>query len=95
MQLHCRGCTKVRWSGLQSAQPLNLPISPMIPEIENKNSVVSFLRRNLHLALRRRTWSFKRNARLEALLPRQPERGTHSWWFNAVPALLAMLVCRA
>ena len=67
----------------------------MIPEIENKNSVVSVLRRNLHLAFRRRTWSFKRNARLEALLPRQSERCAHSWWFNAVPSLLAVLACRA
>ncbi len=67
----------------------------MIPEIENKNSVVSVLRRNLHLALRRRTWRFKRNARLEALLPQKSAHSAHSWWFNAVPTLLAVLACRA
>ena len=41
----------------------------MIPEIENENTVVSALRRNLHLALRRRTYSFKLNSRLNDLLP--------------------------
>lgn len=67
----------------------------MIPEIENENTVVSALRRNLHLALRRRTFSFKQNARLNALLPQEPVRRPHTLWGAAVPLLLALLICKA
>lgn len=69
--------------------------NPMIPEIENTNTVASRFRRNLHLAMRRRTWRFKRNARLAVLLPQEPVRRTHTLWACAVPALLAMLLCRS
>ena len=67
----------------------------MIPEIENENTVVSALRRNLHLALRRRTFSFKQNARLNDLLPQEPVRRPHTLWGAAVPLLLALLMCKA
>ena len=67
----------------------------MIPEIENENTVVSALRRNLHLALRRRTYSFKQNARLNALLPQKPVRRTLTLWGAALPLLLALLMCKA
>lgn len=66
----------------------------MIPEIENKNTVVSLFRRNLHLALRRRTWRFKRNARLNELLPQEPVRRSHNVWASMVPLLVALLLCR-
>ena len=67
----------------------------MIPEIENENTVVSVLRRNLHLALRRRTYSFKQNSRLNDLLPQKPVRRPHSLWGAALPLLLALLMCKA
>ncbi|MBP3499468.1 MAG: hypothetical protein J6J97_05220 [Akkermansia sp.] len=67
----------------------------MIPEIENKKSALFVLRRNLHLAMRRRTWRFKRNARLAALLPQEPVRRSHTVWACAVPLLTAFLVLRA
>ncbi len=67
----------------------------MIPEIENENTVVSALRRNLHLALRRRTWRFKRNAHLDELLPQKPVRRHHTVWAAVVPSLLALLMLRA
>ena len=67
----------------------------MIPEIENENTVVSVLRRNLRLALRRRTYSFKQNARLNDLLPQEPVRRPHTLWGAAVPLLLALLMCKA
>ena len=67
----------------------------MIPEIENENNVVSSLRRNLHLALRRRTYSFKQNARLNDLLPQEPVRRPHTLWGAALPLLLALLMCKA
>lgn len=67
----------------------------MIPEIEEKNSIVSTLRRNLHLATRRRTWRFKRNARLNELLPQEPVRRRHTLWNALLPALVAILLCRA
>ncbi len=67
----------------------------MIPEIEEKKStVVTTLRRNLHLALRRRTWRFKQNARLNELLPQQPVHRSHSVWSSVLPLLLALLVFR-
>lgn len=66
----------------------------MIPEIETQNTVVSALRRNLHLALRRRTWRFKRNAHLEELLPQKPVRRHHTLWTAIVPAVLALIMCR-
>lgn len=66
----------------------------MIPEIENKNSVASVLHRNLRLALRRRTWSFKRNARLEALMPRKPVRRVRFWRPAVVCGLLSLLLSR-
>lgn len=67
----------------------------MIPEIE-KPSLMFTLRRNLHLATRRRTWRFKRNARLNELLPQpqQPVRRTHTLWHSVLPVLLAVLVFR-
>ena len=67
----------------------------MIPEIENENTVVSALRRNLHLALRRRSYSFKQNSRLNDLLPQKPVRRPHSLWGAALPLLLALLMCKA
>lgn len=67
----------------------------MIPEIENENTVVSALRRNLHLALRRRTFSFKQNARLNDLLPQEPVRRPHTLWGATLPLLLALLMCKA
>lgn len=67
----------------------------MIPEIENENTVVSALRRNLHLALRRRTFSFKQNTRLNTLLPQEPVRRPHTLWGAALPLLLALLMCKA
>ena len=67
----------------------------MIPEIENENTVVSALRRNLHLALRRRTYSFKQNARLNALLPQESVRRPHTLWGATLPLLLALLMCKA
>ena len=66
----------------------------MIPEIENQNSVVSIFRRNLHLSLRRRTWRFKRNARLNELLPQEPVRRSHSVWASVAPLLVALLLSR-
>lgn len=66
----------------------------MIPEFENNTTVVSTLRHNLHLALRRRTWRFKRNARLNELLPQQPVRRRHTLWSTALPMLLALLMLR-
>ena len=67
----------------------------MIPEIE-KPSLLFSLRRNLHLATRRRTWRFKRNARLNELLPQPqvPVRRHHPRWRSVVPVLLAVLMCR-
>ena len=67
----------------------------MIPEIENQNSIVTTFRRNLHLAMRRRTWRFKRNARLNELLPQEPVRRPHSLWSCIFPALIALLVFRS
>lgn len=67
----------------------------MIPEIENKNSVVSLFRRSLHLALRRRTWSFKQNARLEALMPSKPEQRVRFRRSAVAFALLPLLLMRA
>lgn len=67
----------------------------MIPEIEKENTAVSTLRRNLHLALRRRTWSFRRNGRLNELLEQQPVRRHHSLWSTVLPLLVAMLCFRA
>ena len=67
----------------------------MIPEIENENTVVSALRRNLHLALRRRTYRFKKNARLNELLPQEPVRRSHTISGAALPMLLALLMCKA
>lgn len=67
----------------------------MIPEMENENSVVLSLRRNLHLALRRRTWCFKRNARLNELLPQETVQRTHTVWSCVAPALVALLLFRA
>ncbi len=67
----------------------------MIPEIENENTVVSALRRNLHLALRRRTFSFKQNSRLNDLLPQEPVRRQHTLWGATLPLLLALLMCKA
>jgi hypothetical protein len=67
----------------------------MIPEIEDKRStVVSALRRNLHLALRRRTWRFKRNARLNELLPQEPVLRSHTVWGSMLPLVLALLLFR-
>lgn len=66
----------------------------MIPEFENKATVVATLRHNLHLALRRRTWRFKRNARLNELLPQQPVRRRHTLWSIALPVLLPLLLLR-
>ncbi len=68
----------------------------MIPEFE-KPSLLFSLRRNLHVATRRRTWSFKRNAHLDELLPAsfRPVRRRRSMWRNAVPVLLAVLMFRA
>lgn len=68
----------------------------MIPEFE-KPSLLLPLRRNLHVATRRRTWSFKRNAHLEELLPPsfRPVRRRRSLWHNVVPVLLAVLMLRA
>lgn len=68
----------------------------MIPEIE-KPSLLFSLRRNLHMATRPRTWSFKRNAHLNELLPQplQPVRRRHTLWRSVVPVLLAMLMFRA
>ena len=68
----------------------------MIPEIE-KPSLLFSLRRNLHVATRRRTWSFKRNAHLDELLTAsfRPVRRRRSMWRNAVPVLLAVLMFRA
>ena len=65
----------------------------MIPEIE-KPSLLFSLRRNLHVATRRRTWSFKRNAHLEELLPQKPVRRHHTLWTAIVPAVLALIMCR-
>lgn len=67
----------------------------MIPEIEKKSSIVSTLRRNLHLATRRRTWSFKRNARLNELLPQEPVQRRHTLWSRIVPVLVALLMLRS
>ncbi len=67
----------------------------MIPDIENENTVVSALRRNLHLALRRRTYSFRQNARLNELLPQKPIRRSHTLWSSVMPLLLALLMCKA
>lgn len=67
----------------------------MIPEFENESSVFSVFRRNLHLATRRRTWSFKRNARLNELLPQKPVRRSHTLWRCLLPVLAAMLMCKA
>ena len=68
----------------------------MIPEIE-KPSLLFSLRRNLHMAMRPRTWSFKRNAHLNELLPPslQPVRRRYALWRSVVPVLLAMLMFRA
>ena len=66
----------------------------MIPEFEDNTTIVSVLRRNLHLALRRRTWPFKRNARLNELLPQTPVRRPHTIWACAVPVLLSLLLLR-
>ncbi len=67
----------------------------MIPEIESENRVALSFRRKLHQALRRRTWCFKRNARLNELLPQSPVRRPHPVWNCALPALLALLCFRA
>ncbi|MBR1982484.1 MAG: hypothetical protein IKA23_07025 [Akkermansia sp.] len=67
----------------------------MIPEIEHKNTVVSYIRCRLHQATRRRTWRFKRNARLKALLPPEAPKRFSLNWSGAAAALLAMLMCRA
>ncbi len=65
----------------------------MIPEIEDKKStVVTALRRNLHLALRRRTWRFRQNGRLNELMPQQPVPRTHTLWTSVLPALVALLL---
>lgn len=67
----------------------------MIPEIEHKSTVVSSLRLHLHLAMRRRTWRFKRNARLNELMPQKAVRRPHSLLSSVAPLLLALLLCRA
>lgn len=64
----------------------------MIPQIEDKENIVALFRRNLHLAMRRRTWRFKRNARLAALLPQAPVKRHHSLWRCAVPLLMSVVV---
>ena len=66
----------------------------MIPEFENENNAISIFRRNLHLALRRRTWSFKRNGRLNEILPQKPVRRSHSLWHSLLPLLAALLLCK-
>lgn len=67
----------------------------MIPEIENKNSVVALIRRNLHQALRRRTWRFKRNGRLAELLPQKSQNRMPAMGRYVVSVLAAVLLCRA
>lgn len=69
---------------------------PMIPEIEeNKSTVVTILRRNLHLALRRRTWRFRRNDRLNELLPQEPVQRSHHVLQGVLPLVLALILSRA
>lgn len=67
----------------------------MIPETEHKSTVVSALRLHLHLAMRRRTWRFKRNERLNELMPQKEVRRPHTILTSVVPLLLALLLCRA
>ena len=74
---------------------LNPTLIPMIPEIENKNSIVAFFRRNLHQAFRRRTWRFKRNDRLTELLPQKPQNRMHAMVRCMVPALAAAILFRS
>lgn len=45
--------------------------------------------------MRRRTWRFKRNARLNELMPQKAVRRPHSILTSVVPLLLALLLCRA
>lgn len=65
----------------------------MIPEIE-KNNTLDILRKNLHLSMRRRTWRFKRNGRLNSLVQQVPVRRRHTLWNSVVPVLLGLLMCR-
>ena len=67
----------------------------MIPEFDNENNAISIFRRHLHLAFRRRTWSFKRNARLNEILPQKPVRRSHTLWQSLLPLLAALLLCKA
>lgn len=66
----------------------------MIPEIE-KNTIVSELSRQLHRALRRRTWRFRKNARLVELLPQKPVKRRDSGVSCLFAVLSALLLCRA
>ena len=66
----------------------------MIPEIE-KNTVASVLSRQLHRALRRRTWRFRKNARLAELLPQNPVKRRESAVSILFTMLSALLLCRA
>ena len=75
-------------------KPYNLPPNPMIPEIE-KNTVASVLSRQLHRALRRRTWRFRKNARLAELLPQKPVKRRESAVSILFTMLSALLLCRA
>lgn len=68
--------------------------NPMIPEIE-KDTVVSEISRQLHRALRRRTWKFRKNARLAELLPQKPVKRRDSLGSCLCAMLSAMLLCRA
>lgn len=94
MQLHCLvvpGCALGQGSAFHS----NPTQTPMIPEFEDNTTVVATLRRNLHLALRRRTWSFKRNARLNELLPPVvPVRRQHTLRACAFLFLVGLLSAR-
>ena len=67
----------------------------MIPELDNERTVVSAIRTRLHQAMRRRTWRFKRNARLNALLPLEHSRRFRMPWAGIIPAVAAMLLSRA
>lgn len=94
MRLHGRLISAGR-GGCRQVTPDPTLLKHMIPELKNENTVVSALRRNLHLAFRRRTWRFKRNARLNELLPQKPVRRHHTLWAAVAPALVALLMCRA
>lgn len=67
----------------------------MIPELDKKSRAVVSFHRSARRPKRRRTWSFKKNARLNALLPPELRHSGRSIWTGLLASWLMLLLFRA